>query len=318
MFVEAATASTSVSGAIRQASRITGANFHYLLAAAKVESNLNPNASARTSSAGGLFQFIDQTWLGTLKQSGAALGYGRFAEAIEQTDSGRYVVSDSSLRGEIMKLRQDPTANAVMAGAFTNSNAAYLTQSLGREPTEGELYIAHFLGARGAAKLIGLAAATPNALAKESFPRAAASNRTIFFGEQGRPRSFSEVTRVLAARYDVARASQGGTATAQAAPALPPSAIEAARIARAYEAASPSPSPSPSRPAGEDTDFNFRNPYRATGRANVAPEVAAPAPAPPPARILDRVAAAQPPSSGETLGLFQDMAPNVRALFTGG
>ena len=155
-------ANAGVAGAIRQASQSTGASFNYLLATAQVESGLNPNAGASTSSARGLFQFIEQTWLATIKQSGSALGYGRYADAISQTASGRYEVSDPALRREILKLRSDPTANAVMAGAFTKSNADILSQRLGRAPSEGELYIAHFLGVGGAARLISLAASNPN------------------------------------------------------------------------------------------------------------------------------------------------------------
>ena len=114
-----------------KASRLTGTSFQYLLATARVESNLNPSAAAKTSSAGGLFQFIEQTWLGTLKDAGPSLGYGRYADAISQTRSGRFVVSDPQLRAQIMALRQDPTANALMAGAFTQTNAAALSQKLG-------------------------------------------------------------------------------------------------------------------------------------------------------------------------------------------
>ena len=44
---------------------------------------------AATSSARGLFQFIEQTWLATMKQAGSALGYGRYADAISQTASGQ-------------------------------------------------------------------------------------------------------------------------------------------------------------------------------------------------------------------------------------
>ncbi len=61
------------------------------------------------------------------------------------------------MRREIMALRQDPTANSLMAGVFTNSNAKQLTNNLGRAPTDGELYIAHFMGASGASRLIGSA-----------------------------------------------------------------------------------------------------------------------------------------------------------------
>ncbi len=319
MFAEAVTPNTgqSVTGAIRQAAKATGTNFQYLLAAAKVESNLDPAASARSSSAGGLFQFIDQTWLGTLKQSGASLGYGKYADAIRQTGSGRYVVADPALRKQIMALRKDPAANAAMAGAFTQANANYLTQKLGREPTEGELYIAHFLGARGAAKLIGLAGATPNAIAKDAFPKAAGANRSIFFGEQGRPRTFAEVTGALSNRYDVARATQ----TETVAPAVAATPAETARVAQAYAVQSPAVA-APMRVALAD-DTMFSNPYR---NAPAKPAVAAPAPAPrAPATVAPTtVAPAQaveptrPAGSNEPLGLFQDMKPNVRALFTGG
>ncbi len=69
-----ASAAPQITGAIRQAAQSTGISFEYLLTTAQIESNLNPSAQASTSSAKGLYQFIDQTWLGTMKQDGAALG----------------------------------------------------------------------------------------------------------------------------------------------------------------------------------------------------------------------------------------------------
>src|SRR6201993_773975 len=98
-------AGSTVAGAIRQASQATGTSFSYLLATAQVESGLNPQAGAPTSSARGLFQFVEQTWLGTIKQSGAALGYGRYADAITKTSDGHYQVDDPTMRQEILKLR---------------------------------------------------------------------------------------------------------------------------------------------------------------------------------------------------------------------
>src|SRR5271163_3926766 len=94
---------STVTGAIRQAAQATGTSFQYLLATAKVESGLDPQAGASTSSARGLFQFVEQTWLGTIKQSGTALGYDRYAAAITRSASGHYVVSDPSMRNEILK-----------------------------------------------------------------------------------------------------------------------------------------------------------------------------------------------------------------------
>src|SRR5665647_3848278 len=103
-------AANQITGAIRQASQSTGISFQYLLTTAKIESGLNPAAQASTSSAKGLYQFIDQTWLGTVKQEGAALGYGQYADAISQNSDGRYEVADSGMRSAIMKLRSDPEA----------------------------------------------------------------------------------------------------------------------------------------------------------------------------------------------------------------
>ena len=232
-------AAPSATAAIRQASQVTGARFSYLLATAKVESNLNPNAAAKTSSAGGLFQFIDRTWLGTLKEAGPFLGYDRYSDAITRTDDGRYIVNDPAMRAEIMALRQDPTANSLMAGVFTNSNAKQLTNNLGRAPTDGELYIAHFMGATGASRLIGSAESNPSGKAADAFPVAARANQSIFFDKSGRARSFAEVTQNLTARFDVARARTPGIETAAAMTAAPSAAFvpEQPNATRAYQIA---------------------------------------------------------------------------------
>jgi hypothetical protein len=233
------TAGSAVTGAIRQAAQVTGTSFQYLLATAQVESGLNPQAGASTSSARGLFQFVEQTWLGTMKQAGPALGYGQYAAAITQTSPGHYEVKNPAMRSEILKLRTDPTANAVMAGAFTQANAAALQERLGRSPSEGELYIAHFLGAGGAGKLISAAASDPNASAASSFPNAAKANPSIFYDRStGAARSLAQVRDVLTARYDVAaRIRPSGTAQAanttgtnSALSSIPPASIPSASI----------------------------------------------------------------------------------------
>ena len=192
-----------MTGAIRDAATQTGAGFEYLLNTAIRESNLNPNAKAKTSSATGLFQFIDQTWLATMKQSGGSLGYGKYADAISKTADGRYTVNDPAMKREIFALRKDPTANAVMAGAFANQNSKVLTDRLGRKPTDGELYIAHFLGASGAARFITAAQANPNAKASTFFPKAAAANSSIFYDRSGNAKSLKQVYAGLTAKHNV-------------------------------------------------------------------------------------------------------------------
>jgi hypothetical protein len=212
-----------IAGAIKQAASTTGTSFEYLLTTAKMESDFNPKAGASTTSARGLFQFIEQTWLGTVKEAGAQLGYGKYADAITKSPSGSYSVSDPSARIAIMKLRDDPAASSSMAAVLTQSNSFKLTGRLGRRPTDSELYMAHFMGVGGAAKLISNAEDNPQASAARLFPNAAAANRSIFFDHSGRARSVSEVYSVLNARYAGA-ASSPATRTAMAVFGATPSA----------------------------------------------------------------------------------------------
>ena len=209
-------ARAKIAGSIKQAASTTGASFEYLLATAKMESNFNPKAAATTSSARGLFQFIDQTWLGTVKEAGAHLGYGKYADAITRNPSGSYSVEDPAARAAIMKLRDDPEAASSMAAVLTQSNSFKLTGKIGRRPTDAELYMAHFMGIGGAGRLIQSAEDNPNASAAQMFPNAAAANQSIFYDRAGQARSVSQVYSVLNTRY-AAAAESPVTRTAMAA-----------------------------------------------------------------------------------------------------
>jgi hypothetical protein len=235
-----------VVGAIRDAARVTGTGFEYLLKTAMRESNFNPKLKSSKSSATGLFQFIDQTWLATVKQSGASLGYGRYADAIARTRSGRYVVPNGAMRRAIMNLRYDPSANAAMAGAFTKANATRLSRALGRAPTDGELYIAHVLGQSGAVKLISSAEHAPQTDAARLFPNAARANRSIFFQKGGGARSSADVYRALVAQHDATPTPVVAAAPVQpTAPATPATAglapVASPRIAAAPPTAATQP-----------------------------------------------------------------------------
>jgi transglycosylase-like protein with SLT domain len=210
-----------IAGSIRQAASTTGTSFEYLLATAKMESNFNPKASATTSSARGLYQFIDQTWLGTVKEAGSQLGYGKYADAITRSPSGNYSVSDPAARDAIMKLRDDPDAASSMAAVLTQSNSFKLTGDIGRRPTDAELYMAHFMGVGGAAKLISNAEDNPNASGARLFPNAAAANRSIFYERGGQERSVAQVYSVLTQRYDAA-ANSTATRNAMASAGVTP------------------------------------------------------------------------------------------------
>ena len=181
-----------VESAIQRASSATGVDFTFLMGTAKRESGYNPDAKARTSSASGLFQFVDQTWLGTLKKHGAKYGYARYADLISQGADGRFHVQGDEARKAVLALKMDPHAASLMAGELASDHASYLRGRVGRSPTSGELYAAHFLGPQGSARLIEAANHTPGANAASMFPDAAQANRSIFYRD-GRPATVGEV-----------------------------------------------------------------------------------------------------------------------------
>jgi len=90
-----------------RAAQVTGVDPAYMMALADKESSLLPDNKARTSSAQGLFQFIESTWLEVLRRYGPKHGYVAEAEAI-QIVAGRPVVSDDKDRERILNLRSIP------------------------------------------------------------------------------------------------------------------------------------------------------------------------------------------------------------------
>jgi len=191
MTIRAIPSSGGVEAAIRRASSATGVDADFLVRTARRESAMNPNARAPTSSASGLFQFIEQTWLGTVKAHGAKHGYGQYADLIYRGSDGRWRV-EGSARNVVLDLRFDPQAASTMAAELTASNAAYLRGRTGREPGAGDLYAAHFLGPAGAAQLMEAMDRRPGGSAAALFPEAAAANRSIFYRD-GRPATVAEV-----------------------------------------------------------------------------------------------------------------------------
>jgi len=242
------------------------------------------------------------------------------------------------MRREILAMRDDPVANAAMAGAFTQQNSALLSQRIGRTPSEGELYIAHFLGAGGAAQLINLAQQNPGSTAASSFPYAAKANPSIFYERQGHARSAAEVYRVLVARYDVARAAPALPITGVAAAGAPPDLPASASAARAAVSSPPSvvpvslpavadaiaPMPAPragfhslfSDTQGQPVSRFVQDLWTANPRVAAALTGQAGPPAGVTAAVTAPTSAAStaPQPSGPT-SLFTDRPADVRALF---
>lgn len=237
-------------------------DFDYLLQTAIRESSLNPTAKAGTSSATGLFQFLDSTWLMVMKQEGPRLGYQKYADAIQVSKDGDYYIADKKLRAEVLKLREDPQVASDLAAAYTKSNGDYLYERFGRMPSPGELYIAHFLGANGAAKFFDAGLADPNQSAAALFPRQAQANATIFY-DHGQARSIKQVYQLLVAKHD--------DAPVTVAPA--DAGFSAQQLAAEPKGKWPDAEPLPSRFGPETMSFTalFSNEGEIRGRTLISP-----------------------------------------------
>lgn len=109
-----------IASTIRQAAQRYGLDPDAMAKIAQIESGMNPNAANPNSSARGVFQFIKPTWQ----------QYGNGADPL------------------------DPTANIDAGMRLTVDNRNALRRGMGREPTPGELYLAHQQGAGGALKML--------------------------------------------------------------------------------------------------------------------------------------------------------------------
>ena len=205
----APTGAGSVRSAIAMASQQTGIDFNYLMGQAQLESGMHANAHSGTSSASGLYQFIDQSWLHVVKQHGAEHGLGWAANAISISSSGRMTVSDPATRRAILALRNDPQTASIMAAEHASDNKEAIESALGRDATGTDLYMAHFLGLGGARSFLTTMQNSPNRSGAAMFPAAAHANRSIFYNAGGQPRTLAQIYNRFAARLDKGAAASG-------------------------------------------------------------------------------------------------------------
>lgn len=195
-----ASVAPNVVQAVQKAAQSTGMDFDFLMDKARVESGYNPNIKASTSSATGLYQFISSTWLKTVKDHGAQHGLGDVAAQITERN-GQYSVADPAARDKILNLRKNPEVAALMAAEFSKDNQAYLQKNVGGQIGANELYLAHFLGAGGAAKFLDAWRNNPQAYAADLMPAAASANKNVFYADGGlRKRSLDDVYQFFAGR----------------------------------------------------------------------------------------------------------------------
>lgn len=194
-------ASPEVVSAIQNASVKTGVDFDYLVNQARTESSFRPDVKASTSSATGLYQFIDQTWLGMVSQHGSKHGLGEEANAIQKDFQGRYYVSNDTQKEAILNLRKDPEIASLMAAEFASGNQQYLENKTGKDVNSTDLYLSHFLGAGGASKFIKAMQEYPYKPAAHLLPSAASANKNIFYKSGGSMKSLTQIYNDFEAKF---------------------------------------------------------------------------------------------------------------------
>jgi hypothetical protein len=216
-----ATGSGRVQSAIAFASQKTGVDFSYLLGQARLESGLKADAKASTSSAQGLYQFVEQSWLGVVKQHGSEYGLGWAADAIHAGANGRLTVSDPGTRRAILALRNDPATASLMAAEHASDNGDAIKSSLGRDATSTDLYMAHFLGLGGARSFLTAMDRNPGRSGASMFPAAARANHSVFYTSNGTARSLSQIYDRLGAKLNAGSDTTGPTGTSDTTTPLP-------------------------------------------------------------------------------------------------
>jgi hypothetical protein len=206
----------NVLNGVRQASKATGVDFAYLMAQAAQESGFQANAAAPSSSAKGLYQFIDGTWLQMMRDHGAQYGQGALASQIQTGASGVAYVSDPALRQRILNLRNDPTLSAALGAEYARGNKEQIEATLGRPATATDLYMAHFLGGSGATQFLAAIQQNGNSPAADLLPKAAAANPSVFYDADGKARTVSEIYSDFQNRIESKAASFAGLSTTTA------------------------------------------------------------------------------------------------------
>lgn len=166
--------------AIHEATRAVGVDKGYLTVVAARESGFDPDKRAQRTTATGLYQFTDDTWLRVVKLFGAKYGLASYAQQIILGQNGEISMPHPRARERLLRLRSDPQLSALMAAELAVDNKGRLERILGRIVTPAETYLAHFFGVIPAARIIDAARATPHFPAAYLLPTAAHSNPKLF------------------------------------------------------------------------------------------------------------------------------------------
>lgn len=186
-----------VTHAIEKAASATGVDFSYLMKKASVESGFDADAKSKTSSARGLYQFLDKTWMSMVKKYGDKYGMGNLADQID--DNGH--CASGAVKQQILSLRDDPEKSACLAAEYDAENKDYLAQHADSAGGATDLYLAHFMGAGAAAGFLNSMKDNPLQSAAALFPKAAAANHNVFYNANGGAKSLAQVYSFFSAKF---------------------------------------------------------------------------------------------------------------------
>lgn len=138
---------------IREASEEVDVPLSVMTKIAYRESTFRPGVKSDSSSATGLFQFLSGTWLEQVEKYGSDVG----------------VDTSGMSKKQILELRKNPEINARIGARFIRDNSRGLKKFLGRNPTDTEIYTAHFLGPSGARSFLTELSKNPSKRAEDHF-----------------------------------------------------------------------------------------------------------------------------------------------------
>lgn len=204
---------SEVLAAIRLASERTGVEFSFLMELAATESSFNPRAKSSTSTAVGLYQFKEDTWLDTIKVYGHKYGLDaikqRIVYAVDSNGVSQPSINDPAQLAAALDLRLQPRLSALLAGEHVRRNQRQLSSTLDRKPGRTELYLTHFFGASGAISFLKALAEDPQKIAVDIFPGPAKRNRSIFRNKASKPRTVAEIYKLFARKFNTDRFRDG-------------------------------------------------------------------------------------------------------------
>ncbi len=195
--------------AVRHAAKVVGVDYGYMMELASAESGFDQGAAAETSSAKGLFQFTDDSWMTMLYLHGAKYGLGDIAKNVEVRKNRDDVIVSAKINDPLiahyaLDLRSDPRINALMGAEFAKENKMLLEAAMPkRQVNRTDQYLAHFLGSGNAVGFLTKLKKSPEASAAASFPDAAASNKPVFYKPDGTARTLQEVYEVFDKKFDL-------------------------------------------------------------------------------------------------------------------